>query len=343
VALLSLEPWDAVWRRNQYLASELTSQGLVRALTYVEPAQPGRGRRLSPIPCVDVVRPPLVIPRRFGGLQQVAFALRAELAQADLVWVNDAPIGELSLRHLPIDRPAVYDVTDDWRTLEQPARITARLVAAEDALAERAAAIVCSPELQQRWTARYGRATTLVRNGIDPAAFAHATRRAFDGPGPHIGYVGSLHSARLDIGLVAQLAGDSVTVHLVGPDYLDLSDRQLLTAAGVRLHPPVAAADVPSWLMSFDVLVCPHRITEFTLSLDAIKAYEYLAAGRPIVATPTSGFQELVGRSGVQICATAEFGREVANAVIAERPAPVVLGSWAERAREFAAALGVAA
>ena len=33
------------------------------------------------------------------------------------------------------------------------------------------------------------------------------------------------------------------------------------------------------------MLICPHLVDEFTLSLDAIKAHEYLATDRPVVAT----------------------------------------------------------
>ena len=42
-----------------------------------------------------------------------------------------------------------------------------------------------------------------------------------------------------------------------------------------------------------DVVVIPHLVNPFTESLDPIKAYECLAAGRPTVATPVAGFREL--------------------------------------------------
>jgi teichuronic acid biosynthesis glycosyltransferase TuaH len=40
-------------------------------------------------------------------------------------------------------------------------------------------------------------------------------------------------------------------------------------------------------------VVIPHLVNPFTESLDPIKAYECLAAGRPTVATPVAGFREL--------------------------------------------------
>jgi glycosyltransferase involved in cell wall biosynthesis len=50
---------------------------------------------------------------------------------------------------------------------------------------------------------------------------------------------------------------------------------------------------IPAYLTNADVLVVPHVVTEFTDSLDPIKVYEYLAAGRPVVTTPVAGFRDL--------------------------------------------------
>ena len=50
---------------------------------------------------------------------------------------------------------------------------------------------------------------------------------------------------------------------------------------------------VPAFLQHADVVVIPHLVNPFTESLDPIKAYECLAAGRPTVATPVAGFREL--------------------------------------------------
>jgi hypothetical protein len=105
----------------------------------------------------------------------------------------------------------------------------------------------------------------------------------------------------------------------------------------VILHGKVRGQDVPSWLTAFDVLISSHVVTEFTRSLDAIKAYEYLATDLPVVATPTSGFQDLHApglfveidgfANAVKVAAGRyeRFRREVPD--------------WDDRARQFAAAL----
>src|SRR5206468_2383146 len=113
-------------------------------------------------------------------------------------------------------------------------------------------------------------------------------------------------------------------------------ERARLEAAAVRISGAVPAGDVPAWLVSLDVLICPHVVSPFTLSLDGIKAHEYLASGKPVVATPTSGFQDMHDIAGFAVVDAADFVDAVAGA---NGPVswPGTRGvSWADRARDFA-------
>lgn len=335
VACVSLEPWDDVWRRNQHFAWQLVEQGLVSRLVFVEPPKLGdRPRRWSPRPGVEVVRPLLPAPKRLAGLRLAGVLLRrTALRGIGVLWVNDATLGRYCLRR---GARAVYDVTDDWRTFDNPSYIRDRIVFAEDVLARRADTIVCSEVLAQRWQERYGARPPVVQNAVDLGAFTGAAPRQLDGTGPHFGYVGTLHSQRIDVDLALRLAQElGGTVHLVGPDSLDEASRQRLAAEPrVRLHGPVPAAEVPAWMTAMDVLVCPHLVNDFTLSLDAIKAHEYAAAGRPVVATPTSGFQVL-DIAGIAVVRPETFVAAVGAAVGGQGPIEQPTG-WEARAREFA-------
>lgn len=336
VALLSLERWDEIWRRNQHLASRLVTSGAASSLKFITPPTPGlqlRAEGWTPMPGVTVLTPPLVVPRRYGGHAALGMWIRRVTAAADVLWVND-PVAGSSLR--PRGRPMTYDVTDDWRSLPQPPGDLRRIVTAEDGLARTARTVVCSPVLQERWRGRYGIEATLVPNGVDIEAIRQAPPRRLTGAGPHAVYVGTLHPNRIDEHLLAELAERwPGTLHLVGPNSLSASCQARLAALGVDPVGPVPSTEVPSWLNGADVLVCPHLVDDFTLSLDAIKAYEYVATDRPVVATPTSGFPSLVAEGLV----VASAGSFVDAAIAAVGSGPFdrdVAVDWDERAAAFA-------
>jgi glycosyltransferase involved in cell wall biosynthesis len=61
---------------------------------------------------------------------------------------------------------------------------------------------------------------------------------------------------------------------------------------------PVPHHRLPGVLKGFDVGIIPNRINEHTAGNDPIKLFDYLATGRPVVATPTAGtepFAHLIG------------------------------------------------
>lgn len=336
VALLSLERWDDVWRRNQYLTQALLDSGRVQHFLFVNPPVVGRPEREDHGRLVTLT-PSLRLPKRTGGLAELGRRLaRSELSDADVLWVNDPSLG---VHALSWGQPAVYDVTDDWRWADAPYRIWRRTIRAEDELTRRAAVVVCSEVLRHRWKLRYEVDPVVVQNGIDAAAWISAEPRELPGPGPHVGYVGTLHEERLDIDLTVEIADHPRigSVWLVGPSALgQVAAERLQAHPKIRMAGAVPASEVASWTVSFDALISPHLVSQFTLSLDAIKSHEYLASGRPVIATPTSGFQHLDGdrlrvvdRGGFVDAVVHRLGEP-------RRPIEVVAGSWAQRAAEFA-------
>jgi teichuronic acid biosynthesis glycosyltransferase TuaH len=338
VAVISLEQWDEVWRRNQHLASRLLVLGLADHVIYVNPASRAGAGSFSPLPGITVVSPRRSLPKRLGGLWVSARSLRKTITTGcDTLWINDPTTGAFLTPH----PRAAYDVTDDWRTADLIDREQRRLVAAEDKLTRQARVIVCSEVLRERWHQRYAVDAVIVRNAVDVCSIHKATPRILGNGGPHIGYVGTLHDERLDVELVLATADriNGGTVHLVGPNSLSDSTRASLTShPKVILHGSVPTSEVPSWLMAFDVLIAPHRVNQFTLSLDAIKSYEYLATDKPIVATPTSGFQEL--EAAGLVVTSEEFATAVERAAHSDEVFQRDVPDWDDRTREFATVLG---
>jgi len=300
-------------------------------------------------PGVHVLRPRKWLPRYVGpaadrSLGRQVAAAASSLGLIDpLVWVNDASYARWALG---TGWPTLYDVTDDWLLAPLAPRQEARLRADDELLLARSGAVVvCSPDLAR--TRGRHRTVDLIPNGVDVELFTTPQPRPAELPdAPVAVYVGTLHEERLDVDLVVALAAarPDVSVALVGPDSLG-PDASARLAAVPTVHRLGAQPydRVPGFLQHADVVVVPHRVNPFTESLDPIKAYECVAAGRPTVATPVAGFRDL--GPPVVVADRDGFVAAVAGVLDATRPEPSgtdpspVVASWHERAEAMLAVM----
>ncbi len=358
VVLASLEPWDDVWRRNQFLVRELLAADPKLRVLWVEPpvdllhgivahrriGRIDRSLRLVPgHPRVLRFRPVKWLPRvLWPGVdrsltRQVEAAVRAAGMPSPLLWLNDTTLHRLARNGWP----TVYDITDDWLEAGVSAREHRRLQRREAAVMATAnEVVVCSPELARRRGAE--RAVELIPNAVDVEHFRSPQPRPADlPPGPTAVYVGTLHDDRIDVDLVAELAAalPELAVTLVGPDSLGPTSRATLRGLrNVHVLGPRPYATVPAYLQHADVLVVPHAVNRFTESLDPIKAYELCAVGRPTVATPVAGFRDLP--APIVIAARERFVDEVRAAMqVPSIQVGVDVPSWAGRATQFRGAM----
>ena len=354
LVVCSLEPWDEIWRRNQFFVDALLRRNPELRVLFVEPAADvlfdiwerrvptlPRLRTLSKDGRLRAFRPLKLLPRRAGPmadwlmLRQVKVAIRMVGIFDPTLWINDvtyAPLIE------PTGWSSVYDVTDDWLLAPFPPRELERL-AALDQLALDAAneVVVCSPALVASRSVR--RHVSLIPNGVDIDHFQRPRARPADLPdGPVAIYVGSLHDARIDVELIVEVARalPQVNVVLVGPNSLSSdTGRKLSAEPNVSLLGPRPYLDIPAFLQHADVIIVPHRVTEFTESLDPIKAYECLAVDRPTVSTPVAGFRD--HDEAINVVGRDEFVRRVADVLAGKGQTLVRVppAEWHERAASF--------
>lgn len=359
----SLEPWDDVWRRNQFLlAGLLEGDPGLRVLLVEPPADPlfELGKRRAPtlakglraIPGIAdgrlwAYQPTKIVPRLAGAFADRILSLgvvrvAARLGfQAPLLWINDPSRAPLLAQ---TRWPALYDITDDWLVANRPPRERSRLRANESLLMQRCAAVVvCSPQLAK--DKGRTRPVVLIPNAVDVERYRRPAERPPDLPdAPTALYVGTLHEDRLDIDLclstARRLAGIATLV-LLGPTALsEANTARLAEAENVALLGPRPNAAIPAYLQHADVLITPHVVTDFTESLDPIKLYEYLAAGRPIVATPVAGFRESAGP--IALASAENFPEAVVSAIdAAPLPdgVPLTLPTWGTRVAQMRAVL----
>lgn len=305
----SLEAWDEVERRNQIFVRRLLAAAPDLRVLFVEPPLDRldglrRGRWPTAPTCIRSLegngrlfglRPVKWLPRRLGPWADWSLGRQVRSAASVLgldravLWVNDERFVELAAAW---PGRVVYDVTDDW-TEAGSARERARH-RRDDALLSALAdeVVVCSAELARRRR----RSVHIIPNGVDIGTFREPRRRPADLPSaPIVLYVGTLHEDRLDVELFSRLARalTFASVVAVGPVALARPTVDVLRRAGVHVLGSRPYSEVPAYMQHAAVIVVPHRITPFTESLDPIKAYECLAVGRPVVATPIAGFRHL--------------------------------------------------
>lgn len=321
---VSLENWDEIWRRNQFLCSGWVRRDPNTRILFVAPpidisyalrsrtmANALRQPRLWTVEqgAIAVIRPLKFWPNswRWGRKLNEAFhrfmvrRASARLGfQSPLLWINDHAAGHLvgSMGECGV----VYDVTDDWTCLTQASAARARVVAQDLELCRRAdAVIVCSEHLKEM-KRHLARSVTLIPNGVDTAHYAPprvvsdaVARETERWVHPVLGYTGTVHPDRVDVNLVEAIAlrMPEATLALVGPVMLEPSDLQRLgRMANIRIVGAQPYASMPEWMQAFDACIVPHVCSAFTESLNPIKLWEYFAVGKPIISTPVAGFRD---------------------------------------------------
>ena len=110
-------------------------------------------------------------------------------------------------------------------------------------------------------------------------------------PSPVMGYVGNVASYKTDLRLLAGLARGRPRWSLVIVGPLGVGDpstdpAELRSLPNVHLLGPRRPEEVPGYIHAMDVCLIPFRRNAVTDASLPLKTFEYLAAGKPVVATP---------------------------------------------------------
>lgn len=106
---------------------------------------------------------------------------------------------------------------------------------------------------------------------------------------PVIGYVGALQSIRLDIELLAYIAQQKPewNIVLVGPEDNEFKVSGLHHIPNIHFLGGKDPDTLPAYINAFDVCLNPQLINQVTIGNYPRKIDEYLAMGKPVVATRT--------------------------------------------------------
>ena len=323
MVFVSLEGWDEIWRRNQFVCAELLKRDPQMRILFVSPPRDVsnalrttrwkalRSKGIAPAEFagrLDFYRTLKLLPNTFVfgrainewlARRQIAAEVKKMALSRPLLWINAHEYGHLAGRLG--EKAVIYDITDDWTELKQPAYAASLTRRQDAALCQKAdAVIVCSERLAELKRPMCSE-LHLIPNGVDSDHY----RRVLDGSGalpaecakwarPVFGYTGTIHPDRLDLELLENVANRLAkgSIVMLGPNHLTPDQIARLRACGnVYLPGPIPYARIPEFMRAFDVCIVPHRVTAFTESLNPIKLWEYLAAGKPIASTNVAGFK----------------------------------------------------
>jgi glycosyltransferase involved in cell wall biosynthesis len=223
-----------------------------------------------------------------------AFIPRAEEKALAIV---EAPFGSLvapARRLQPAGWPLAYDIIDDWT---DPAlgggwyhpKLERELITKADMVLASASDLVNRAHTM-------GREAILVPNAVNDGIFGvELAPHPPDLPDAEmiIGYHGSLYGNWFDwtsLHRIAEAFPNSAVV-VIGDDRLPRPEMP----GNVRFLGLKPQRELPGYLQRFDVGVIPFQITETTHAVSPLKAYEYLASGVPVAASPLRSLEGLAG------------------------------------------------
>lgn len=108
-------------------------------------------------------------------------------------------------------------------------------------------------------------------------------------PGPVIGYIGAIISMRIDIEILLHIAKTRPhwNIVLVGPEDEFFQASPLHGIPNVHFLGRKDIKELPTYVARFDVCINPQLLNDVTIGNYPLKVDEYLAMGKPVVATRT--------------------------------------------------------
>lgn len=158
--------------------------------------------------------------------------------------------------------------------------------------------IVANSTYLQEYAAQYNKKSFYVGQGCEVEMFDENI--AYEKPAdlgniqaPVIGYVGNLTSQRLDIPLLVAIAQQRPgwSIVLVGPEDHEFKTSKLHELKNVFFLGKKKPGDLPAYVKYFDVCINPQAINQLTIGNYPRKIDEYLAMGKPTVATTTKAME----------------------------------------------------
>lgn len=214
----------------------------------------------------------------------------------DIIIFNDTDMfRSFYLKELIHAKTYVYYTRDNMLAVDYWKRQGTRM---EPALMKKADLIVANSTYLADIGKRYNPHSYYVGQGCDVTLFDKKLIKSLPEdikpiPKPVIGYIGVLYTLRLDIEVLVHIAKSRPdwSLVLVGPEDEAFKSSELHQINNVHFLGRKNMEDLPAYLYAFDVALNPQKLNEVTIGNYPRKIDEYLAMGKPTVATKTKAME----------------------------------------------------
>lgn len=268
--------------------------------------------------------------------------IRATSFSRPIVWTFlPTPLALDVIRQLgPV--ATIYHCVDEFSSSSADAK---RIVESEEELFRSADLVFVTSEKLRDRAAKFSEHVHLFPSGVSIEAFESAG--TFETPAdlsalprPIIGYVGGLHQW-VDQPLIeaAAVAMPGASFVMIGPEQVDVSllrQRSNIHLLGRRPH-----AELATYINAFDVTLVPYRLADYTENVYPAKMNEYLAMGKPVIATDLAEVRRfnrehgdvvrVVRDSAALVAAVRESVTPASSDVVARRVAVAKSNGWDRR------------
>ncbi|MEJ1463875.1 MAG: glycosyltransferase [Candidatus Sedimenticola sp. (ex Thyasira tokunagai)] len=262
----------------------------------------------------------------------------------DIISIIQHPYWYTLARKVPNNR-LIYDCMDHHDGFTNTGNDIAAL---ELALLKDAEVVVATSRWLQDIAAAHNHNVKLIRNATDYDFFSVKPDSIFQDPQGRqvLGYYGAI-ADWMDIELLEKIAlhFNNCLLLLVGAD--ECNARQYLGALqNVKFTGEVVYDELTYYLYGMDVCLLPFQVVPLTLATNPVKVYEYLSAGKPVVAVKLpelAQFEGLVAVAETHENFIMQVGKALATLSHAksenDRQQFAARNSWTQRVESFEAAI----
>ena len=316
ILCLATQAWEAHWTPVQQVMSRLAPHSTV---VYVEPFQPLLRRfvnrlkrterpRISKLPQLREVAPQLFVYRPrfpyfpFHLKSSLLAAANAPMYRAELrallkmfgstrPWLWAFFAQSLSVLDLKFEH-VIYDCVDDWPAFFPNPREKAFIATVDKALSREAEIVFVGSAPLQAKKVPFNPKTFVVNHAADVGHFSKAAdpETAIPAdlekiPRPRIGFVGMVDPVRFDSALLRRVAANPEYHLVIVGGLLGGAEKSLPDLPNLHLLGMKTLNELPGYLKGMDVCLMPYRLNDATRSIYPLKLHEYMATGKPVVAT----------------------------------------------------------